>query len=354
LSFLLSCRFIYVPAPHTGEVICDELYEALVEWNLDEKISTVTLDNCTTNDAVISNLIKKIGETKLLLEGKLLHMRCVAHILNLIVKDGLEVIQPITKIHDSIAFWTATPKRIEKFEEIAKYVRVPIEHKLALDCKTSWNSTYKMLTVALPYEAVFNRATCVEKLYNCAPTKDEWDFAKGVVQRLKMFNDITTIFSGTNYVTVNIDLLKICEAKMKIKEWFACGNPIIEQMPAKMIEKFDWKDIHGTMGVATILDPRFKIDYLLGFFETLFCDTTEVCMDKVHAVRNSLYELMREYQVKEYQDNTKSSALPLENFGFLSSISACVAIRRPTIITTNCELHRYLKDELIPIEIENS
>jgi hypothetical protein len=154
----------------------------------------VTLDNCTTNDAVISNLIKKIGETKLLLEGKLLHMRCVAHILNLIVKDGLEVIQPITKIHDSIAFWTATPKRIEKFEEIAKYVRVPIEHKLALDCKKRWNSTYKMLTVALPYEAVFNRATRVEKLYNCAPTKDEWDFAKGVVQRLKMFNDITAIF----------------------------------------------------------------------------------------------------------------------------------------------------------------
>jgi hypothetical protein len=129
--------FIYVPAPHTAEVICEQLYEALVEWNLDEKISTVTLDNCTTNDAVIPILIKKIGETKLLLEEKLLHMRCAAHILNLIVKDGLEVIQPaIAKIRESIAFWTATPKRIEKFEKIAKYVRVPIDHKLALDCKT--------------------------------------------------------------------------------------------------------------------------------------------------------------------------------------------------------------------------
>jgi hypothetical protein len=53
------------------------------------------------------------------------------------VKDGLEVIQPaIAKIRESIAFWTATPKRIEKFEKIAKYVRVPIDHKLALDCKT--------------------------------------------------------------------------------------------------------------------------------------------------------------------------------------------------------------------------
>ncbi|KAF0923236.1 hypothetical protein E2562_003445 [Oryza meyeriana var. granulata] len=45
-------RFIYVPAPHTTEVIGDELYDSLVDWNLDEKISPVTLDNCTTNDAL--------------------------------------------------------------------------------------------------------------------------------------------------------------------------------------------------------------------------------------------------------------------------------------------------------------
>jgi hypothetical protein len=43
-----------------------------------------------------------------------------------------------------------------------------------------------------------------EKLYDCAPSRDEWIFAKDVVQRLKMFNDITSVFSGTNYVTANI------------------------------------------------------------------------------------------------------------------------------------------------------
>jgi len=108
-----------VPAPHTAEVISEVLYEALVEWNLDEKITTVTLDNCSTNDALIPKLVRKIGKGKLLLEGKLLHMRCCAHILNLIVKDGLDVIQPtIAKIRDSVAFWAATPKKVEKFEEI--------------------------------------------------------------------------------------------------------------------------------------------------------------------------------------------------------------------------------------------
>lgn len=126
-------RFIYVPAPHTTEVICEVLYDALVEWNIYEKISTLTLDNCTTNTAVISDLTKKIGPSKLVLEGSLMHMRCAAHILNLIVKDGLDVIQPaIKKIRDSVAFWTATPKRVEKFEEMAKFVKVSLVHKLGL------------------------------------------------------------------------------------------------------------------------------------------------------------------------------------------------------------------------------
>ena len=144
-----------MPAPHTVEVISEELYEALMEWNIDEKISTVTLDNCSTNDKIIPKLIKKIGKPKLMLEEELLHMRCATHILNLIVKDGLEVIKSsIAKIHGSVAFWTATPKRVEKFEEIAKHVKVQIDHKLGLDCKTRWNSTYKMLSIALPLKAV--------------------------------------------------------------------------------------------------------------------------------------------------------------------------------------------------------
>jgi hypothetical protein len=87
-----------------------------------------------------------------------------------------------------------------------------------------------------------------------------------------------------------------------------------------MIQKFDkyWKDIHGPMGIATILDPHFKTDYLLGFFETLCCEPTEMCMDRVHEVKNTLYELMSEYQVEEDQDlgNTESATPPLDNSGF--------------------------------------
>ncbi|GJW36627.1 zinc finger BED domain-containing protein RICESLEEPER 2-like protein [Tanacetum coccineum] len=46
-------RFLYVPCPHTSEVLTNVLMEALMEWNVDTKLSTITLDNCSTNDKLI-------------------------------------------------------------------------------------------------------------------------------------------------------------------------------------------------------------------------------------------------------------------------------------------------------------
>jgi hypothetical protein len=180
-------------------------------------------------------------------------------------------------------------------------------------------------------------------------------FCREVVDRLKLFNDITAVFSGIEYVTANVQLLKICEAKEQIRQWSVCGNPIIEQISFEMSEKFDkyWKEIQGPMGLATILDPRFKTDFLLGFIETLTGCSHEECTEKVSEVRNSLYDLMKEYEVEEDEDNTESSAPPLSSSGVLSLISARVASRRPATVRFKSELERYLEDELVPIETEN-
>ncbi|KAF1898872.1 hypothetical protein Lal_00018993 [Lupinus albus] len=117
-------KFIYVPAPHTSDIISYPLVECFMDWNIDTKISTITLDNCSTNDVVIPKIKDKLRLGNLLRDGSLLHMRCCAHILNLIVKDGLEVVKDeIEKIRDSVAYWNATPKRNEKFEETPKQLR---------------------------------------------------------------------------------------------------------------------------------------------------------------------------------------------------------------------------------------
>ena len=83
----------------------------ILDWNMDRKLSTITVDNCSSNDGMIDILLEKLSSSgSLLLNGKIFHMRCAAHVLNLIVKEGLDVIRvEIEKIHESVAYWSATP-----------------------------------------------------------------------------------------------------------------------------------------------------------------------------------------------------------------------------------------------------
>lgn len=56
---------------------------------------------------MVQLLLDKLNKNDLLIGGKLLHMRCTAHILNLIVKKGLTVIGGgVANSHASVAFWT--------------------------------------------------------------------------------------------------------------------------------------------------------------------------------------------------------------------------------------------------------
>ncbi|CAN0904365.1 Zinc finger BED domain-containing protein RICESLEEPER 2 [Linum grandiflorum] len=55
-------------------------------------------------------------------------MRCSAHVLNLIVRDGLDVIKDgIEKVRESVVYWSATPKRLETFQDASKQLWIPCE-----------------------------------------------------------------------------------------------------------------------------------------------------------------------------------------------------------------------------------
>ncbi|CAN1149165.1 Zinc finger BED domain-containing protein RICESLEEPER 2 [Linum perenne] len=172
-------RFVYVPYPHTKDALCGVLFESLAVWNIDNKLSTVTVDNCSTNDAMIRSLILQLDRTSLMVDGSLFHMRCAAHVLNLIVQEGLTIIEScIGKVCEIVAFWTASTKRRQKFTEAVKQLHIDHSKELVLDCKTRWNSTWIMLATALLYKDAFGRLKIRNPSYVTLPSEDEWDMAK--------------------------------------------------------------------------------------------------------------------------------------------------------------------------------
>ena len=104
--------FTYIPSPHDACTLSKVLIESLMDQNIDTKLSTLTVDNCTTNDDMISIVKEILTGSKLVLDEKLFHMRCCAHILNLIRNDGVATFKEgIERIGDNISYWSTGPKR---------------------------------------------------------------------------------------------------------------------------------------------------------------------------------------------------------------------------------------------------
>lgn len=92
-----------------------------------------------------------------ILQGDYLHMRCAAHILDLVVKNGLkEHSDSIKKIHSAVRYARSSPSRLQRFKTCAEMEKIDSKSMVCLDIETRWNSTYLMLELALKFQKAFD------------------------------------------------------------------------------------------------------------------------------------------------------------------------------------------------------
>lgn len=195
--------FCEVFPPHSGEVLASKVHECLIEWGIERKVFTLTLDNATANDNMQDVLRDRLNlDDNLVCKGDFFHVRCSAHILNLIVQAGLEVISPaLCKIRETAKYFKGSLSRrialadcIDGVEDVA----------LSIDVKNRWNSTYLMLKKALKYQRALKRYKLGDKHYKHCPSNEEWRRASIIFELLKPFYSITTLMSGRSYSTSNL------------------------------------------------------------------------------------------------------------------------------------------------------
>ena len=93
------------------------LFRSLCEWEIENKLFPVTLDNAFSNDVFVDILrIQFSVRKKLICDGGFFHLHCCAHIHNLIVQDGLKEIDIVVqKIRESVKYVKGSQVRKQKF-----------------------------------------------------------------------------------------------------------------------------------------------------------------------------------------------------------------------------------------------
>jgi len=148
----------YQVSNYMGETIGQVIKNCMLEWGID-KVLTVTVDNSSSNNVTISflkNVMKDWPPN--ILSNEHLHVRCCAHIVNLIVCDGLKEINvSAVKIQNAIRFVRSSTSRQLAFKKCAEKLHIECKKSLCLDATSRWNSTYLMLEAAEKFEKVFVR-----------------------------------------------------------------------------------------------------------------------------------------------------------------------------------------------------
>ncbi|KAF8106391.1 hypothetical protein N665_0140s0004 [Sinapis alba] len=163
----LIIGFKYI-TDHKGQTISNVLLDCLAEWGI-EKIFCITVDNATANTSALRKFqssFSLLANDAFVMDGEFMHMRCAAHIINLIVKDGLaEVDDNVSAIRNAVGYVRSSTSRLRSFElrvDSGKLTR----GSLPLDVKTRWNSTYLMLSRALEFRLAFDKMEAEDRLYN--------------------------------------------------------------------------------------------------------------------------------------------------------------------------------------------
>ena len=109
------------------ETIGKTIERCLNDWGI-KMVITITVDNAKPNDVALDYLKKKLEmKDGCMLGGRFLHMRCAAHILNLIVQEGLKGIHnSIVKVRNVVRYVKLSPKRMDRFKEAIEDEKNPI------------------------------------------------------------------------------------------------------------------------------------------------------------------------------------------------------------------------------------
>jgi len=127
------------------------------------------VDNASSNDVAVGLIVKRLNSWgNSILGSKYIHMRYIAHILNLVVQDGLKGPDEhvaIERIRGAVRYIRSSPARYQRFSECVDQEKLQTNKLLCFDVPNRWNSTYMMLEAAITLRKAFNTYENIDSDY---------------------------------------------------------------------------------------------------------------------------------------------------------------------------------------------
>ncbi|XP_019173798.1 PREDICTED: zinc finger BED domain-containing protein RICESLEEPER 2-like [Ipomoea nil] len=257
--------FINISPPRGGLQICDAIFRCMKDWGTEKKVFTITVDNATSNDSAIRYMKDTLQRSRsLVCGGRLFHVRCCAHILNLCVQDGLEEIRHVIRdVRDSVEYVNRSEARRIQFADCVQQLQLK-DRKLIRDCKTRWNLTFEMLSCALKFKEAFKMLNDRDPFFDSCLLEDDWD-----------------------------KVTKVCFWKAALDSHANDEDSFIKDLVGKMKMKFDkyWGACNLLMAIGAVFDPTKKMLAVEFCFPRLYSDKeAKENISKVKEIINTLYE----------------------------------------------------------------
>ncbi|XP_061993955.1 zinc finger BED domain-containing protein RICESLEEPER 2-like [Rosa rugosa] len=322
---------------HQGATIGKLIESCLAQWGI-EKVMCLTVDNASANKSALEWLVSRMNNSasyEQILSGKYMHVRCTAHITNLIVGHGLKRLQKsVLAIRNAVKFVRSSPKRLDFFKKTVEREKIPCKGLVCLDVPTRWNSTYLMMEASLKFKKAFtvmaededgifaNYFKEPDEEYdedgNLIPSKnkrnrvgppqvEDWQKAEVFVEFLRVFYDVTLRVSASLHPTVHTTFHDVITMEKNIDNMLLgpqmpTGSEteiILIDMAANMRSRWfkyygSFHEINHMVIIGLVLDARFKLKNVTHTFQTEGLDDDEV-QRRTLEIKTLLFALYDQY-----------------------------------------------------------
>ncbi|EXX65125.1 hypothetical protein RirG_136280 [Rhizophagus irregularis DAOM 197198w] len=253
-----TLEVLRITGSHTGNAIYEILNKLLVDFDLKQKIISITTDN-GSNMVVACRLLKNDFDIQTPALD-FIHSRCICHILNLAVNAGLKHVENlIKKLRKIVKRVRRTQLYLEELERLAIAANHTFKHPI-LDVKTRWNSVFLMAERALILkDDLLIIKSRHQPLQDIWLNEREWEKIEHLVNLLSQFHIATAELSTQTYPTIAYARVVLLGLLVDLNENRGHNYSLSEVLLAirNKIQEY-WAHIDKMTHVPAFFDPRYK------------------------------------------------------------------------------------------------